>query len=387
MKKYYGITTFLTFGVFSILTTFYFPYLNQEVGLNLTEVGRVVSIGALFTLVSQPILTNKFSKSNNKNRFILGYLVLVLIAIIGLMLINKDLTIIYAPIYGAVLGSLAGIFEVYIEELCIKSRYEFSDIRKWGSIGYAIIVFISGIIINKFGFRILHIIALIMIATMMGVILFNFRGNVDVKENHNKVEFIDLFKNRNIIFLIIVVFLGMGSYMGLDFAYSSYLVDIVGDVNKANEIYSGSISFRVVIEFFSFMIISKYLSDSNSKKCLTIALSIAAIKILMFSSGNVVLIVLGDQLHGIMYGLYLSFLFKYLRDILNDELIATSFAVLSVLSTGGSNFIYPSIYSFVQSTYGYFEMYFLGFILILASVFILFIFLPNPKRIQKGATK
>lgn len=381
MKKYYGITTFLTFGVFSILTTFYFPYLNQEIGLSLYEVARVVSIGALFTLICQPMLSNKFSKSNNKNRFILVYLTVVFIAIIGLMLINKDLTIIYAPVYGAILGSLAGIFEVYIEELCIKSRYEFSDIRKWGSIGYAIIVFISGIIINKFGYRILHIMALIMIATMMAVILFKFRGNVQVKENTTKVKFIDLFKNRNIILLIIVVFLGMGSYMGLEFAYSSYLVNIVGDVNKANQIYSSSISFRVVIEFFSFMIVSKYLSNSNSKKCLTIALSIAAIKILMFSSGNVVLIVLGDQLHGIMYGLYLSFLFKYLRDILGEELIATSFAVLSVLSTGGSNFIYPSIYSFVQSTFGYFGMYFLGFILLVISAIILFVFLPSPKKV------
>lgn len=384
MKKYYGMTTFLTFGVFSILTTFYFPYLNQEIGLNLSEVGRVVSIGALFTLICQPILSNKFSKSKNKNRFILGYLVLVFIAIIGLMFINKDLTIVYAPIYGAILGSLAGIFEVYIEELCIKSRYEFSDVRKWGSIGYAIIVFISGIIINKFGYRILHLLALIMIVTMISVILLKFKGNVTVKESPNKVKFVDLFRNKNIILLIIVVFLGMGSYMGLDFAYSSYLVKIVGDVNSANEIYSGSISFRVVIEFFSFMIISKYLSNSNSKKCLTIALSIAAIKILMFSTGNVILIVLGDQLHGIMYGLYLSFLFKYLRDILSDELIATSFAVLSVLSTGGSNFIYPSIYTFIESIFGYFGMYLLGFILLVLSVIIFFIFLPNPKKMKKG---
>ena len=175
----------------------------------------------------------------------------------------------------------------------------------------------------------------------------------------------------------------MGSYKGLDFAYSSYLVDIVGDVNKANEIYSSSISFRVVIEFFSFMIISKYLINSNSKKCLTIALSIAAIKLLLFSTGNVFLIVIGDQLHGIMYGLYLSFLFKYLRDILSHDSIATSFAVLSVLSTGGSNFIYPSIYSLVQDMFGYFGMYLLGFILIIISVVIFFIFLPNPKKISR----
>jgi len=380
MKKYYGMTTFLTFGVFSILSTFYFPYLNQEIGLSLNEVGKIVSIGAFFTLVFQPILSNRFSKSKNKNRFILTYLTFVFMTIIGLMMINKDLTIIFAPFYGAILGSLAGIFEVYIEELCIKSKYEFSDVRKWGSIGYAIIVFISGIIINKFGYRILHILALAMVAIMFLVIILKFKVNVRVKEDINKVNFKELFKNKNIALLIIVVFLGMGSYMGLDFAYSSYLVEVVGDVNKANEIYSASISCRVVIEFFAFMIIAKYFSNSNSKNALVIALSIVSLKILMFSSGNLVLIVLGDQLHGVMYGLYLSFLFKYLRNILNDELIATSFAILSVLSTGGANFIYPSIYSFIQGIFGYFGMYILAFILSVISVVIFFIFLPKPKN-------
>ena len=128
------------------------------------------------------------------------------------------------------------------------------------------------------------------------------------------------------------------------------------------------------------MLIAKYFSNSNSKKALIIALSIVSLKILMFSSGNIILIVLGDQLHGVMYALYLSFLFKYLRDILSDELIATSFAVLSVLSTGGSNFIYPSIYSFTQGIFGYFGMYVLAFILSLLSVVIFSIFLPKPKN-------
>ncbi|EOR19875.1 major facilitator superfamily transporter, partial [Clostridium sartagoforme AAU1] len=183
-----------------------------------------------------------------------------------------------------------------------------------------------------------------------------------------------------LILLILVVFLGMGSYMGLDFAYSSYLVDIVGDFDKANNIYSYSISFRVVIEFFSFLIIAKYLSKANSKRCLIIALSIACIRLLLFSSGNLLLIVFGDQLHGILYGLYLTFIFKYLREILDESLIATSFAILSVLSTGGSNFIYPSIYSFMQQKFGYGGMYISGAILVFISIIILVIFLPKANR-------
>lgn len=379
MKKYYGITSFLIFGVFSILTVFYYPYLNQEIGLDLIDVSRIVSIGAISTLISQPIIANRFSKSSNKNRFIVVYLLIVSICIVGLMFINKDYSILFAPIYGAFLSSIAGIFEIYIEEICVSSKYEFSEIRKWGSIGYAVIVFIAGIVINNFGYRILHLIALTMVIAMIVLIAFKFKYNVEAIEEVQKANISDLFKNKNIILLIVVIFLGMGSYSGLDFAYSSYLVDVVGDVNRANEIYSTSISFRVIVEFFSFMIISKYFTKANSKVCISVSLIIASIKMLMFSSGNVALIVLGDQLHGVLYALYLSFLFKYLREIVSDNLIATTFTVLAVLSNGGANFIYPSIYTYVQNSYGYFGMYILGFIFIIVSLSIFILFLPKYK--------
>ena len=383
MKKYYNMTTFLIFGVFSILTTFYFPYLNQEIGLSLSEVGRVVSVGALFTIIAQPILSNRFSKVKNKNKFIITYLIGVLISIVGLMFINKDLAIYYAPIYGAMLASVAGIFEIYVEELSIKNKLEFSDIRKWGSIGYAVVVFLAGFILSKFGFRMLHIIAIVIICTMIFIIATKFKDNIEIKEEKNNTQITELFKNKTIILLIIVIFLGIGSYMGLDFAYSSYLIDLIKDVEKANQIYSFSISLRVVVEFFSFMIVSKYLINANSKTCLSLALIVAAIKVLLLSTGNVALVVLGDQLHGVMYGLYLSFLFKYLREIISSELVATSFSILSVLSTGGANFVYPTIYSFIQGSYGYFGMYIFVFFSILLAFIIFIVFLPSNKKVLK----
>lgn len=382
MKKYYNISTFIIFGLFSIIVTFYYPYLNQNVGLNLSDVSKVVTLGALFNIIGQPLLTNFYSKVKDKKRFIISYLITVLLAIIGLMFINLDTAIYFALVYGFILNSLAGIFEIYIEELASFSGFEFSDIRKWGSIGYACIVFLGGIIISTFSYRALHLSALALLIILMLIILLKFRNINSDKEisiNSNKVEIKDLLKNKNVLFLFLAVALGMGSYMGLDFAYSTYLVDIIQDTNKANSIYSTSISFRVVVEFFSFMIVSKYASKLNSKKCLMTALAIASIKVLLFSTGKVTLIVLGDQLHGVLYGIYLTFLFKYLRDIVESDLVAISFSILSVLSTGGSNFIYPSIYAWLQKSFGYFSMYFAGFVFIIISLLIFFAFLPNPK--------
>jgi len=383
MKKYYNISTFIIFGLFSIIVTFYYPYLNQSVGLDLADVSKVVTLGALFNIIGQPLLTNFYSKVKDKKKFIIRYLITVLLAIIGLMFINVHTAIYFAMIYGFILNSLAGIFEIYIEELASLSGYEFSDIRKWGSIGYACIVFLGGLIISSFNYRALHLSALALLIFLMLIILFKFANNnskKEIRKSNEKVEVKDLLKNKNILFLFLAVALGMGSYMGLDFAYSTYLVDIIGDTDKANSIYSTSISLRVVVEFFSFMIVSKYAGKLNSKKCLMTALTIASIKVLLFSTGSVILIVLGDQLHGVLYGIYLTFLFKYLRDIVESDLVAISFSILSVLSTGGSNFIYPSIYAWLQKSFGYFSMYLAGFIFIISSIFIFFAILPNPTR-------
>jgi MFS transporter, OHS family, lactose permease len=142
-----------------------------------------------------------------------------------------------------------------------------------------------------------------------------------------------------------------------------------------------SISFRVVVEFFSFMIVSKYANKLKSKNCLIVALIIASIKVLMFSTGNIVLIVLGDQLHGVMYGIYLTFLFKYLREVVEDKLVAITFSILSVLSTGGANFVYPAIYSYLQFKYGYFSIYLCGFGFMVVSIIILIFGLPNSKKV------
>ena len=382
MRKYYSLVTFLALGLFSILTTFYYPYLKNSIGLSLSEVGTIVSVGSIFTLIGQPILSDRFSKSNNKKRFIVIYMLTVIIAVIGLMNINKSFAIFYAPLYGFILGSVAGIFDIYIEELSLIDKYEFSSIRKWGSIGFAFIVFISGFIINILGYRALHITALLISIIIFMLIFLKFKDINIHKEIKNDIKIINLLKNKKVILMILMTFLGLGSYMGLEFAFSTYLEDLINDPNLANKIYSTSNSFRVIVEFFSFILVSKYLKDANSKKCLTIALCFAAFRVLLFSTGNIYIIVLADQMHGIMYALYLTFLFKYLREILNGKLVATTFAILSVLGSNGSNFIYAPVYSFIQRNFGYFPMYITGGILIILSITVLNLFLPKVNNIK-----
>lgn len=378
IKFYYSLSTFINYGVMSIVTTFYVPYLNQVVGLSLSEVGKVVSIGALFAIISQQILVGKFSAIHNKKKFVMIHLSALVCMILFLMFINKSIIYLYAILYGIIVQTSSTIYEVYVEGMCSKQKMEYSQIRKWGSIGFGCIVLLSGTMILKYGFKSIHILGAVMTALIVFIIASKFK-NIDSKEQRNELKLKDILKNKNSIILAISNVLIIGTYTAIEFAYSTYLIQITGNADLANSIYSKSIFSRVVLEFLSFMFVGKFLKHKDPKKYLIIAFLIAATRILLFSTSNVILVVLGDQLHGVMYACYLTFLFKYIRNVVDDNLVAGTYSLVNVLGSAGANFIYPQMFSAIQVKFGYSIMYLVGFFIIFAFTLISIKMLPKEK--------
>jgi OHS family lactose permease-like MFS transporter len=203
--------------------------------------------------------------------------------------------------------------------------------------------------------------------------------NIDPRNGRNTTKLVDILKNKNALILGGINILAIGTYTSIEFAYSAYLVEIVGNADLANSIYSKSIGIRVFIEFMSFMFVGRFFKNGSPKKYLIIAFSIAATRILLFSTAYVPLVVLGDQLHGIMYACYLTFFFKYIRDIFDDELVAGTFSFVSVLGSAGANFIYPQMFSAIQGKFGYTIMYLVGFSIIISAIVIATKILPQKK--------
>lgn len=379
VKFNYSLATFIHYGVISIVTTFYVPYLNQAVGLSLSEVSKVVSIGALFAILSQQFLVGKFSAGESRKKFIIIHLSGLIFMIIFLMFVSGNSIYLFAVLYGLIIQTVGTIYDVYIEGLCVKQKMEYSQIRKWGSIGFGVIVLLSGTIISEYGFRGIHILGIIMAFIVVFIIITKFK-NIESKSQKNKIRLSYILKNKNSIILGFTSILIIGVYNAIEFAYSTYLIEITGNTTLANSIYSKSIFFRVFVEFISFMLVGRFLSNKNPKKYLIIAFLIAAARILLFSTGYIPLIVLGDQLHGLMYACYLTFLFKYIREVVKDELVAGTYAFVTVIGSAGANFVYPQIFSTIQGKFGYTTMYLMGFFVILISTLISAKILPSSKK-------
>lgn len=376
MLKRYNIVTFFYFGVASILFTFYYPFLNQGVGLSLDQVSKVVSFGALFSIAAQPYLSHTFGKVRNKKAFMLVYLGLLAIVNISMFFASKEWIYIFAILYGCFALPLIGTYEIYIEKLAAVKGFEYSKVRKWGSIGLGSVALVGGSIIAIAGFPLLHSLSLVFLA-LCAIMIYKSFDDIQEASEHKKSNFRKAFSNKHVIVIYIMSFIGLGSYVGMDFAFSPYLTELTGNQNLSNQIFSISTGIKVFLEFLTFTIIGIYLKEVDLKKIFLLVFICSGLRFLFISTGVLPLVVIGDQFHGIAFPLFLVVVFKYLRFLVDDELVPSCYGIVSMLIFGISNFVYPPVFAAIQSNSGYQVMYLVNVGLSIITILIGIFFLPK----------
>lgn len=384
MKKY-NIATFLFFGLASIIMTYYYPYLNQHIGLDIVQVSKVVAVGSLFSIIAQPYIGYKYSNSNNKRSFVVKYLLTITAVTLTMMMIDARLIFLFAPIYGICVLPMTGTYEIFVESISVAENFQYASIRKWGVIGFAVITLVSGALISTIGFYGIFIVGTVL---SLGCCLIVAKTFPQVKTNgkSKKISYKNVLKNKNSLLILFLCFLGMGTYYSIDFAYSSYLVQLTNDTNVANNIFSIVTSFKGFTEFFVYILIVKYIINSNLKKAFLSVFALGAMRMLFFSSGVLPLVLLGDQLNSLVSPLFYTFVYKYLRAVEEDQaLVSASFALLSVLIFGLPNFIFPGIVSRIQESFGYSAMYMFCAVVIGITLVIGMFKLPDVKKQGKNS--
>lgn len=380
MLSSYRIATFLYFGVASILSSFYFPFLAQEIGLTLGQVSKVIAFGALFSIVSQPYLSHLFAKVRNKKNFMLTYFGLLAVVNAGFLLVDESWIYPFAVLYGCLALPLIGTYEIYIEKISAIKGYGYSQIRKWGSIGLGSIALIGGSLISLAGFTLLHCVSLAFLAICAWIVYRSF-DDIIVSEAAKKLVYKQAFSNKHVIVIFVMSFLGLGSYIGVDFAFSSYLTELTGDVATSNQIFSISTGTKVLLEFVTFTFMGAYLKNVDMKKAFVAVFIFTGLRFLLFATGQLPLVVLGDQFHGVAFSLFLVTVFRYLRSLVADDLVPSCYGIVSMLIFGISNFVYPPLFAMIQSYTSYSWMYGANFLLSLITVAIGLLLLPGGRRL------
>ena len=365
-KKNYFLISLIYFLIFisnALFLSFFQIFLASK-GFNESKIGIISSITPLLCIIANP-LCSLIGKNNKRIRYLLLALsVLEAIVILLVYKVNEfSLLILVMCLVAIIDPPLFVILDSYTSSLVKENDLNFSYIRIVGTFSYALGTFISGLIIENFGYSLLFISASILMIISSIVILF-------LKENKNneereKGDFKRLLSNKN--FLIIgIYFIFILSFASLGDTYIS--IYLTNELNLKESGFGLVSSLWVVIELLVVLILNKF--NIKNEKLLLIIMGISYLSRLLFMGLEVSLplAIFGALLRGVGMGINIYLYVPLIIKLVKGSNISSALLLIalfkSILST-----VFISISGFFIESNGY------SMIFIIWSILFIFVIL------------
>ena len=141
----YFLMYFFYYGGMALMSGLISVYLFDK-GFSASQTSLVVSCAYISSIVLQPVLGH-LSDQFDKRR--INAAALVIAAVFGLFFARLDDLLWITVIYSIIVSALNGCNPV-IESFATTSRYPYASIRIWGSVGYAVSYYASGLLYRYF---------------------------------------------------------------------------------------------------------------------------------------------------------------------------------------------------------------------------------------------
>ena len=365
-KKNYFLISLIYFLIFisnALFLSFFQIFLASK-GFNESKIGIISSITPLLCIIANP-LCSLIGKNNKRIRYLLLALsVLEAIVILLVYKVNEfSLLILVMCLVAIIDPPLFVILDSYTSSLVKENDLNFSYIRIVGTFSYALGTFISGLIIENFGYSLLFISASILMIISSIVILF-------LKENKNneereKGDFKRLLSNKN--FLIIgIYFIFILSFASLGDTYIS--IYLTNELSLKESGFGLVSSLWVVIELLVVLILNKF--NIKNEKILLIIMGISYLSRLLFMGLEVSLplAIFGALLRGVGMGINIYLYVPLIIKLVKGSNISSALLLIalfkSILST-----VFISISGFFIESNGY------SMIFIIWSILFIFVIL------------
>ena len=365
-KKNYFLISLIYFLIFisnALFLSFFQIFLASK-GFNESKIGIISSITPLLCIIANP-LCSLIGKNNKRIRYLLLALsVLEAIVILLVYKVNEfSLLILVMCLVAIIDPPLFVILDSYTSSLVKENDLNFSYIRIVGTFSYALGTFISGLIIENFGYSLLFISASILMIISSIVILF-------LKENKNneereKGDFKRLLSNKN--FLIIgIYFIFILSFASLGDTYIS--IYLTNELSLKESGFGLVSSLWVVIELLVVLILNKF--NIKNEKLLLIIMGISYLSRLLFMGLEVSLplAIFGTLLRGVGMGINIYLYVPLIIKLVKGSNISSALLLIalfkSILST-----VFISISGFFIESNGY------SMIFIIWSILFIFVIL------------
>lgn len=189
------------------IVTAYISIYFAEINFNYSQIGLLNSMGALISIVSQPIWGTLSDKSENKND-ILKIIIIGAVATVFITPLAKEnffLAMVGVILFNFFHKAMNPINDTITMDLSRKYDFKFSTIRLIGSLGYAIMTALGGKIVALNSIYMFHICFVFMLLSF--IISFKIPIVKGHKKSKDSKKFIELFKDKKLVKIYIYVFL------------------------------------------------------------------------------------------------------------------------------------------------------------------------------------
>ncbi|WP_027399918.1 MFS transporter [Anaerovorax odorimutans] len=364
MKKnyynYVGIYTF-TYAALGVVLPLIGQYLDS-IGFSGAQIGTITASATVMGMFASPFWAKIFHKDRKYEGNLTVFVLCILAAFtsIGIMSVKQ---------YGIFLLTyiLLSFFQMPImpltDALILNVGHSFGNTRKWGAIGFALGVLISGQIAEILGLTIifpLYSVAFFITAIIIINIIKKNKNTVSIvrinkdctyfgetKDNIqssettetlelHKVGYLSLLKNKKLMQLLLCAFFLCGTNVANNTYFGFLYIDTGGTV--------AGIGFAFLLMAGSeapFMAFCDKLSNKFTlEKVLLIAMIISAARFIWYSSHPPYWFILGMFfLQGMVNGIILVEFVRYIAKIVNPEIICMAMALYQAVSSNCSTIV------------------------------------------------
>lgn len=365
---------FSFFVAWSFSFSFYAIWLKQNAGLTATDIGFVFSINALVAFILMPFYG--FWQDRLSEGKTLLYLVAITILCCGpffnwlyqpLLKSNFWLGSGVGALFAAVsFGAAVGVLESFIERLSRRDGFEFGRSRMWGSMGWAVATFFTGLLLNwspQSVFWLSSLAGVVFLFCLMRVTTPTFSAPLSCQRHIPKPGLSDLLQVvklpefRRFAFYIISV---PCIYQVFDQQFPVYFASKFADPQLAN-IYFGYLnSSQVLLEAALMFVTPALVNRIGVRQALILAGGIMAIRILGSGLATEMLAISALKLlHALELPILLIAMFKYIAAVFDSRLSTTLYMVGFLLLSQLSAMVLSPFFGYLYDHYGYAPSYLL----------------------------
>ena len=330
------ICFFLTYASAASWLSFFNLFLKNYVGLTDGEIGIVIAIQQVNTLLLLPvwgIIADRFGRKN----ILMLTMFLSVFMLYGFIFQNTFLSVtIFMFLFTLVFNPISSLFDsVALDFIEQSKKSSYGIFRLWASIGWATSSLVTGLFINEDNSHVIFIIASNLLLINFLIIRFIYKPLAVVKNLKSlklgQIKDIFLSDRRLYIMLIIMLFYGIFS-APTHFFINIYYQEIGGGYHHVG--YAFLVQALAEVPFFIYG--KRIINRFGARKVVIITMMVTSIRLVGygFISNPWIAITLGTT-HGISMGLFLLAFIAFVHQFIPAQFRATGQSFVYSFYFGG----------------------------------------------------